>query len=1101
MTFVPNHFPCLIKAGVMKYKKDMKSHEMNGCKLNRQNETRYVTIFNSRHRHNNAEKHHGKPKVKIKPIISSEKKKWVERTRYELRNDSSKSRETQPLGVTVVPYKIRLGGTPIITQMMSTQSVNTDRSSCSTQNSNDISTKHSNKLRCASVNSRSVINKWETIYEYLRGLDLDLYIIVETWCDPNNRKHQATISKITDKTYSVKHAPRVGRSGGGILVFHKKNLNIKKMKPPNTNTFEIMEILVQNKCKKLRFVVIYRPEPDTEKNLYTMTECYKEFTELFAYYKSLKEETVFCGDYNFHVNNPNDSKAMKFIEILDTFELRQHVKESTHKEGNTLDLIISDKESSVISHQIDFMLSDHYNILFYIDMSKPPRMKKNITYRKTKSINIKEFKNDIRNSMTQINMNDNLESLVDSYQKNLLEVLDKHAPKQTKLVTIRDKTPWTTEEIRPHKQDLRRLERKMKRTKLEIDKQLFKDKKAEYKEFLNNKWNEHYTKLIQDNSADPKNLFNVINKALHKKEDTPFPPGMSDAELANDFNKFFDGKIQTIRDNMDSNQIGMTPIPEAPKYTQQLTEFRLLSKEEVKRLISTSASKHCELDPIPTWLLKECIEDLLPLITQIINLSLQLGDMPMSLKKAIINPLLKKLGLELIKKNYRPVSNLAFISKLIEKAVALQLIEHLKFNNLYDKFQSAYRTFHSTETALLRVKNDVLNAMDNRNVMLLLLLDLSAAFDTIDHSILLNRLSKRCGINGTCLKWFTSYLSDRHQMVKINDVTSESIRVKYGVPQGSVLGPILFTIYTTPLGEIIEECGLQRQTYADDTGIYHSISPVNVTSQNAIISRVNSCIDKIKEFMFANKLKINDEKTIFMVLGTNYWIDKLNIESITIGNTEIKASSSTKNLGIIFDKEMTLQEHVNYVCKRGFYHVRDLFSLRKFLNQKETNTAAHAFVTSILDYGNSLFYGISGYLVEKMQVLQNAAVRAVVKKRKFDKISEDRMTLNWLPIEARIKFKYLLITWKCLNGKAPVYLQDLLKLNMNTRTQYHKTLYVPKINNVTQGEIAFTKAAPILWNALPYNIRKIDKIEQFKNSLKTHLFNIYGDKTHLKHKK
>ncbi len=209
----------------------------------------------------------------------------------------------------------------------------------------------------------------------------------------------------------------------------------------------------------------------------------------------------------------------------------------------------------------------------------------------------------------------------------------------------------------------------------------------------------------------------------------------------------------------------------------------------------------------------------------------------------------------------------------------------------------------------------------------------------------------------------------------------------------------MFTIYTAPLGGIIEECGFNRQTYADDTGIYHAISPINATSQNITMLKINTCIDKIKEFMLVNKLKINDEKTIFMVLGTDYWTEKLKMESIKIGNTEIKSSNSTKNLGIIFDKEMTLQEHVNYICKRGFYHVRDLFSLRQFLSQKETNTAAHAFVTSILDYGNSLFYGISGYLVDKMQVLQNAAVRAVVKKRKFDKISKDRIKLNWLPVE------------------------------------------------------------------------------------------------------
>ncbi len=335
-------------------------------------------------------------------------------------------------------------------------------------------------------------------------------------------------------------------------------------------------------------------------------------------------------------------------------------------------------------------------------------------------------------------------------------------------------------------------------------------------------------------------------------------------------------------------------------------------------------------------------------------------------------------------------------------------------------------------------------------------------------------------------------------MVKINDTISHSIDVKYGVPQGSVLGLILFTIYTAPLGEIIQECGLKRQTYADDTGIYHSISPTDMELKNSTLSKINTCINKIKEFMILNKLKINDDKTIFMSIGNKYWTEKLDINSINIGDIEIETSNSTKNLGIIFDTEMTLQDHVNYICKKGFYNVKDLFSLRKFLNEKETNTAAHAFVTSILDYGNSLLYGISVNLIEKMQVLQNAAVKAVVKKKKFDHISEDRMRLNWLPVEARIKFKYLLLTWKCLHGQAPSYLQELLITNKSMRSHCQNTLVVPKVNNVTHGGIAFTKVAPILWNELPEYIRKIEKIEQFKKNIKTYLFKMYKNNTHLR---
>ncbi len=950
------------------------------------------------------------------------------------------------------------------------------------------------KLKAALFNAQSLNTKIPEVSEYMKEQNLDLYMIVESWFCEKNAKN---IGKLKQGGFEMKHTPRLHRKGGGISVIYRKNLEISKVKPPTVKTCELMEILVKNKVKKLRFVIIYRPEPDPKNPAYTMTEFYEEFTSLLAHYMTYKEEVIFCGDYNFHVNNPEDVKANKFKEILDTFDLVQHVKESTHREGNTLDLIITKKESSILSHTVDLMLSDHCNILMDVDMRKPPLIKKEVTFRKTRSIDKDKFKADMKSTMENIKLNDNLHDMVSLYNDKLSEVFDKHAPEQTKTVTVRKYTPWTTEEIKPEKQTLRKLERKMKRTKLEIDKQNFKAQKLKYKKMLDDKKTEHYSNLIEENSNDPKGLFKVINKALNKKEDIAFPPGVSDNELANDFLDFFDGKIEKIRSELDGSNNNTKPN-EIRKYQYELNDFRPLTEEEVRKLITNSGNKYCELDPMPTSLLKDSIDDVLPLITQIINLSLSLGDMPQPLKKAIIKPLLKKLGLELEKKNYRPVSNLAFISKLIEKAVAFQLIDHLKRNNLYDKFQSAYRQFHSTETALLRVKNDVLNAMDNQSITLMLLLDLSAAFDTIDHEILLHRLKERCGIGGTAIKWMRSYLTDRTQIVKINNSASETKPLKYGVPQGSVLGPILFTIYTAPLGEIIEECGLKRQIFADDTGIYHSISPTDLREQENTLRKIENGITQIKDFLVNNKLKINDDKTVFMLLGTKYWISKLKLKNVRVGQTVIESTDNTKNLGIIFDTEMNLHKHINYVCKRGYYHVRDLFELRKFLSETDTKTAAHAFVTSIMDYGNSLLYGASVASIDKLQVLQNTAVRAVRKKRKLDHISEDRVKIHWLPIEARIKFKILLMTWKCIHNKAPVYLQELLRIVPGHRTQYKNMLTVPKSKNKTHGDIAFGKAAPVLWNALPNELREINTIEKFKKRLKTHLFEIYMHETHLK---
>ena len=250
-----------------------------------------------------------------------------------------------------------------------------------------------------------------------------------------------------------------------------------------------------------------------------------------------------------------------------------------------------------------------------------------------------------------------------------------------------------------------------------------------------------------------------------------------------------------------------------------------MTSADVLQLIQKSASKSCGLDPIPTSLLKEHAVTLAPTITNIVNLSLLTGEIPVELKQAIVTPLLKQSSLDPnILKNYRPVSNLSYVSKLLEKVVAIQLSQHLLNNNLYEPYQSAYRTCHSTETALTRVSNDILQALDRKQSVMLVVLDMSAAFDTIDHTILLNMLEVRYGIEGTAHRWFRSYLSDRSQRVRILGKSSGSRPLNLGVPQGSVLGPVIFTMYSAQTASIARSHGLSVHLYADDTQLYISFS-------------------------------------------------------------------------------------------------------------------------------------------------------------------------------------------------------------------------------------------------------------------------------------
>ena len=338
-------------------------------------------------------------------------------------------------------------------------------------------------------------------------------------------------------------------------------------------------------------------------------------------------------------------------------------------------------------------------------------------------------------------------------------------------------------------------------------------------------------------------------------------------------------KIVTIQRQIDADITDLpvsasTPADGFTGSTPSLSAFKILSANSVKSLIHNSTLKSCPLDPMPFRLVSRC-DALLPIITTIINKSLEAGRFPKSWKEAVVCPLLKKPGLDIIFKNFRPVSNLAFLSKLTEKAVFHQIHEHMVDTNLYPNAQSAYRVHHSTETALLKVKNDILLNMNKQHVTLLVLLDLIAAFDTVEHNILLEPLNT-LGLGGRVSKWFRSYLSGRSQRILVRGCLSKKFDLNCGVPQGSCLGPLLFTIYTSSLLDV-EKYLPSVHYYADDTQLYVSFRPADETGHLGAITSIDCCIKAIRCWMREKKLLLNEEKTEILLIGTKQQLAKVDI--------------------------------------------------------------------------------------------------------------------------------------------------------------------------------------------------------------------------------
>ena len=317
-------------------------------------------------------------------------------------------------------------------------------------------------------------------------------------------------------------------------------------------------------------------------------------------------------------------------------------------------------------------------------------------------------------------------------------------------------------------------------------------------------------------------------------------------------------------------------------------------------------------------------------------------------------------------------------------------------------------------------------SIDNQKSVVLVLLDLSAAFDTVDHSLLFARLSTRFGICDQALDWFRSYLSDRTQYARIHDVSSDVHAVPYGVPQGFVLGPLLYSLYTSPLGDIARSHGLSYHFYADDTQLYLSFETSSPEDLSTCTSALEDCVKDIDLWMLNNKLKLNSGKTEIIVFSSSYRTRPA-LKNLVIASDTVDCSTTAKNIGVIFNNSLSMLPHVTAVCKSSFFHLRNSFKIRKFLSHDACKTLIHAFITARINCCNSLLYGQPKCILKRLQSVLNSAARLIHLTSRYEHVTPLLIQLHWPPIEQRITFKIAVITFKALHGAAPSYITDLIK--------------------------------------------------------------------------
>jgi hypothetical protein len=339
----------------------------------------------------------------------------------------------------------------------------------------------------------------------------------------------------------------------------------------------------------------------------------------------------------------------------------------------------------------------------------------------------------------------------------------------------------------------------------------------------------------------------------------------------------------------------------------RLSTFSALAASDIEAAIAHLPNKSSAADSLPVGVLKAVADLLAPFLTHLFNLSLDCGRFPSCFKDAFITPILKKNNLPADDpSSYRPISNLSILSKLLERLVARQLVSFLEDHRLLPDVQSGFRQGFSTETAIAKVLSDFLDAVDRGEVGLLVLLDLSAAFDTVDHDLLLERLHTSFGICDSALDWFRSYLTGRTYKVRCGGHDSGSVDFICGVPQGSVLGPILFIMYTADLSSVIANHGLSLHQYADDSQIYGTCRPSSTAALSGVVSR---CTADVAAWMRSNRLTLNADKTDVIWCSSARRISGLPADSVNVAGADILPVSTVRDLGVLIDFDLGATSH------------------------------------------------------------------------------------------------------------------------------------------------------------------------------------------------